>query len=422
MIDLKALEGSFAEIAQLGRQEETFEISGTPVTVKALSDEEQIHIWKYATVALEGGEDAATHQEWMHRMKVATLSHAIVQVGDQDLRDSFVDTGEVLKSGKNAGKPITREKFEVLRSLLAKWPSALLLRAFARYGDFVSRIEIQAEESVEMKPVDFDAEIERLEIRIKELKDRKDKATRELIDPAGLSIKQALGKGRRESHEKLQLAEASQQSQPPARSPVPDSAPVVVEPPVQPAREPLPEPPPVQESRPQPQAPPPVHEPRAPRREYSREQALAALGQQTQSPIDPESSFVDMEDPDTIDAIRRQEALLLHQKQQQARQRQKQALAQQEASVQRAAPASVPVRGGRRPPHAAAAQAQQAVSRQVTTVQGPDGQDVPVFQLEPQVLSSRGRQPAPDGPVVDPQSKGAVNPKFTPPGKGRWNR
>ena len=377
MIDLKALQQAFESIQRIGKYEETFLVRDIPVTVRALGDKEQIAIWKYASVALEESEDAATQQEWMHRMKVATLSHAIVQIGDVDLRSEFVSTGESLDNGT----PIQREKVEVVRQLLADWGSAILLRMFSRYGQFVARMELRAEAAIVSDPVDFDAEIKRLSTRIQELEDRRDKEKSDLVDPLGKKIRDSLQLGQGISLDRRDMAERVQERVP---------------------------------ERVQERAPERVQE-RAPERVQERAPEMNfATPSETYTQlegIDPDSSFIDPADPLVLQQMQAQQSHLLALKQAQL-ERHRQAVQAQE-NIRKEEVASVPVRTGRTPPHLQAAKTQAQI---VGTLQE-GGADVPVYRLPSETISSRGTAPVvSSNPVVNaPNESKITNPKFQPP-------
>lgn len=401
MIDLQALESAFEKIGQVGKGEETFSIAGTPVTVRALTDSENVQIWKYAIVALESNEDAAAQQEWMHRMKVATLSHSIVQIGDVNLREKLVSTGDTLSDGT----PVSREKSEVVRQVLAQWGSAVLLRLFARYGEFVHRIEDQAEKAIQYDPLDYDAEVKRLEERISELKERKESEQRSRVDPLAQGIQKTLDAvgGQALKVRQQDMADLDAMPRPAA-----------------PQREEL--------------LPDEFEEPSAPRRQsgpmYTEEQVRQSLHRNAapqEMPAeaewdgqargwDPDSSFIDPSDPEAVMHVQAQQAQLMAMKQKQLQEHQnlvEQRRASLEGNRQQEA-STVPVRSGRVPPHMRAAATQAAVQAGTLNT---DAGAVPVYQMPTQTLSPRrGASQEPAGaPSLNPNSVGGVNPKFKSP-------
>ena len=168
-ITLEALEQALAPIQEIGQGETTFDISGTAITLRILLPEEEAEVQKYAGQVLNpNGEDNRSNAaEFLERIKIGTLSHCITAIGAQDLHDvEFIETAEKLANG-NAVK-ITR--VAALRKLLLKWSNPIRLALFRKYAELVASVERQAESAIKFDPVDIDAEIERLESRVSQLK------------------------------------------------------------------------------------------------------------------------------------------------------------------------------------------------------------------------------------------------------------
>lgn len=170
MIDFSRIEDAFSKISQAINQTIDFEINGIVLKMRNLTDEEEADTMSeaYRTISDTGVNDG--HQVFIHATKIGTLSRAIISINDTELRDKFIKTGEI----KN-GKEVMREKVSYLKEKLREWPKAFLSRAFAKYGELMSNMEIEAERAIIVNVVDFDSEIERLEERIKELKDERAK-------------------------------------------------------------------------------------------------------------------------------------------------------------------------------------------------------------------------------------------------------
>jgi hypothetical protein len=121
--------------------------------------------------------------------------------------------------------------------------------------------------------------------------------------------------------------------------------------------------------------------------------------------VDKDSSFIDPNDPETMQQIQNQQALFVQQRQRQQRQSILEEQRRQEVSA-------IPVRSGRVPPHVQAAKAQEAI--QLGTTSSADGQEMPVFQLPTQTLSGRGAPTKTTPPDLNPKPQGNVNPNFRP--------
>jgi hypothetical protein len=473
MLDIKLVEEAFASLEGATPTEVSFQLGDQTVWMKHVGDDDEVNVTKFASLALEeGAEDGGTQQDFIHRFKVATLSYAIVQIGDVDLRTDRVDTGE----GKLAnGRPITREKSDVVRKFIAKWPAPFLSRAFAKYGELTTKVELEIEKLIQYEPVDFDAEIERLETRIKDLQELKGDHEKQRVDPEGSRIKAALNLNQASSEFTHHVAEgaekARQQSQapqqaPPARVEEIEEPRVLVTPPPEPQQlyrhDDLPPgdvPPYLVEGNQDPEPDPeylyehgvaaPTPSSQRPEDHYSPEQLQEAL-RRTQQFVDqpeppparvdprmgrqqpqpstpqpsPERSQKEEEHYARVQALQDQQAA----EQRQAvekRRAHKQEMRQAEgvsraARRQQAAP--MPVRR-KRPPHAGAAEVADNLQSDRPTLRGtlpgagPNGEDMPVYQMEPQTLSPRGRvKGGPSGEAqVNQTPRGTANPRFNNP-------
>lgn len=382
MVTLDQLRNAFSEIEKLSRPEEIFHIQDIAITVRPLSEQEGVDVMKYASVAFEHGSDGATSRDFTSRVKTATLGYAIVQIGSLDLRTSYVEDGTT-----ESGTPIRREKFQVVRDFLAEVSPEFLSRLFARFGDFMSRVEISAEQSIQYNPVDIDAEIERHRSVISALEERK----KEVEDQnAALNPIREVASAVQED-----LAETSRMAQQTAQyaSPVP-----------------------VQSHTPQP-APIPAPQQSV---EVSTPPVYSQLEEVRHGRTQHEQ-VQEMLNQDSAEDLQRRNAEILAQKRA-AREQHEQMLQERQAEIEarraikqaRAEQTSAPVRRAtRQPPHAAA-------KRTSMTLQGvEDGIEVYRPDVIPE-LSTRGRAPTPDGQKVqvDAPVSGNTNPMFRNPRSG----
>lgn len=189
MIDINSLKSTMEKISRVGPQELEFDMNGQKVVFRHLSDEEEVVVFNYSQESLREGQADNFIHEMFHRFKVCTLSYAIIQIGEHDLRGvKFLETGEVLKNGVSVKRP----KEEVLRDLLESWSRPLLNKGFMKYGELIEKVEIAAEHIIQFEPSNLDTEIQRLENRIEELKNMRQKHKEREIDEKGLFIKEMI--------------------------------------------------------------------------------------------------------------------------------------------------------------------------------------------------------------------------------------
>lgn len=175
MINLESLEQAFAEVEAIGKGEKTFDVGGTPVTLSVLLPQEETAVQDFASQGIEDAEDddpaAIGVMNYLDRFKLATLSYALVQVGDLDLRKvSYLPSGETLPNGKEVKIP----KHEALMNLVSRWSSPVRDGIFRKYGELLNEIGDEAAKAIKFSPSDLDAEIERVEERLADLKAQKE--------------------------------------------------------------------------------------------------------------------------------------------------------------------------------------------------------------------------------------------------------
>ena len=321
MVNLKALEAAINRVENVRHHEFTFEVSGQAITIRILKPEEESEVQKYAQIALEsvdpdGPPDQGAYMDLMNRMRQATLGHAIVQLGDIDLRGvEFLQTGE----HDDNGIPISVPKWEAITNMVAEWSQQMLSEVSKKYGDLVDRVDIHADKVVKYDPVDLDTEIERVEKRLKDLREAKSKRDGAATGGPVPQAQSGEINTRPTPQAQPQAQPRSQQSSPPPSQPQP--------PPSQP------QPPQQQPQAPQspqgrqsavPQAAPPPQ--RAPQQEAAQEpqegQPQQFVDEQGILLPDGGDSFFDPSDPGQAMEIEARRQAMLHQ-QHLARQRAK---------------------------------------------------------------------------------------------------
>lgn len=179
MLDMKALERALAPITEIGREEWSFTIEGTTIVLRAILPSEEIAVQRYAKNAVdanriveEGVVQAEEEQgfealEFFYLFRSELLAYAIIQVNAVDLRnEAFVATGEMTESNK----PIRIPKHVAMRNLIQKWSRQMVTAAFTQYGYLIQKLDDAAMTLVEYTPSDLEAEIDRVEHRLEELK------------------------------------------------------------------------------------------------------------------------------------------------------------------------------------------------------------------------------------------------------------
>lgn len=188
MVTLKALEKAITQVEKLGKHEFTFVVEDVEITLRPLRSQEETEVQRYAQVAWEGvGDDGntAAYQEFMDRVRKATLGFSIIRLGTVDLHNvEWIETGEQDESGNTIAVP----KWEAIRDLISReWAQAFLLQVFAKFGELLERVEISASKLVKFDPADLDEEISRLEKRLADL--RLAKKQRETQEPTSSAQK-----------------------------------------------------------------------------------------------------------------------------------------------------------------------------------------------------------------------------------------
>ncbi len=165
MLDIKALEAAFARLGEIGKGEIHVEVDGVRVWMRSLTPEQDVAVQRYARG--DGNVDEMDNITLIERFKRATLAFAIVQVDDLDLRGvTSIPTGEFLDSGV----PVKVPKFDAVRRITEGWSRHATTILFQQYAELVKRVEDDANARVRFDGVRVDAEIERLESRLTDLR------------------------------------------------------------------------------------------------------------------------------------------------------------------------------------------------------------------------------------------------------------
>lgn len=412
MLDLKALEKALATIGNVGKGEITFTVDGSPVSLRVLTADEEVAVQKFASDS-EGEDKDSEGLTFLERYKRATLAHAIIQVGEFDLRGAeSIPTGEV---HPETGVPLRVSKHVAVRKIVDGWARVATLALFQKYLELLRRVDAAAERSIEFKPGDLDAEIARVEKRLAGLKAEKaraDEAKTGIGSKVAALVAEA-DRGERDRAANLAAHAAGEVKRPEVTlSPEPPETPIVtVHPPVPPVAPPTAAkatPPeeggaPAAAAAPRQRvgpriAPPPMPPPPPPAPVAPPEASTASRFEQMQD------SFGDSDDAVASETQRLLAARAA------ARNASQEALRTAETTV---------VPGRREPPHRAAANTADAVfdaGAGGLTAARPAGKrdDVEAFRLPAEHLTDRERKPARTGqvPVNRGPSDAPNNPRF----------
>ena len=168
-ISLQALEAALSSIEEIGNDELTFDVGSTTITMRTLLPEEEQEVQRYASEVWseDDGQSNTEALSYVSRFRVDTIARALVSVGDQDLTDvEYIHTGEVLANGKAVKEP----RHQAVRKLVLKWGGPIRMAVFKKYAELLKKVEARGESSIQFEPSDPQAEIDRLEQRIAELR------------------------------------------------------------------------------------------------------------------------------------------------------------------------------------------------------------------------------------------------------------
>ena len=184
MISLAHLKQALEPLESFGKDEHTFQIGDLNIIIRPLLPIEETQVHRYAAEVIEETKGEATEDgnmsraaalDYFDRFRIEVLSHAIIQIGDLNLRrEKTIATGEVLEDGT----PIKVTKAAALREMIRnEWSRSSLTLAFEAYGDLTQRLQDEADNIVRKSIDDLDIEIARLEGRLVEVKAEREKRT-----------------------------------------------------------------------------------------------------------------------------------------------------------------------------------------------------------------------------------------------------
>jgi len=194
---LQDIKAAMAPIANVGKGELDFEVNGLRLVLRALTPDEEIQVQKYAREVLADGGDVSDQTsmlEYLDRFRWASLGFSLIQIGENDFREvATVETGAKLPNGT----PVKVHRHEAFRQLVSTWARPMQTAVFRKFGELNERIEREVEGVIEFDPVDFDAEIARVEDRLRELREEKARYDALDNDPRTRDREQAAGRAKK---------------------------------------------------------------------------------------------------------------------------------------------------------------------------------------------------------------------------------
>lgn len=183
-MDLNQLKAVLEPLTKFGQDELTFEVEGTSITMRPLLPREEIKAQQYAAAILAESQEEESLEDddpltrsaalrYFDQFRIEVISYAIVAVGKTNLRNlEYVETGEILPNGVKVSVP----KVQALRDVInGGWSRGMITICFSRYGDMISDIAERADKIAKESLSDIEAEIERLEARLRSVKSERDR-------------------------------------------------------------------------------------------------------------------------------------------------------------------------------------------------------------------------------------------------------
>jgi len=164
-ISLNQLKSVMNKITQVGYLEKVITLSDNTIVIKTLTPKEESELQKVISDLTK--EEDITTLEFVDRVRKETLSRAIIQVNDLNLRDiEMIETDEVLPNGLKVS--ISRQ--EAVSLMIEDLPRLLLGKVFEEMSKLTEEVEEKTNKILSTSALDVKAEVEILEKRISQLK------------------------------------------------------------------------------------------------------------------------------------------------------------------------------------------------------------------------------------------------------------
>jgi len=168
-ISLNQLKSAMNKITNAGYQEKIVSLGENSITIKTLTPKEESELQKIIS-DLSRQEDVTT-LEFVDEVRKETLSRAIIQINNIDLRNiDKVETGEILENGI----PVSIPRQEAVAIMIEDLPRILLGKVFEEMSKLTEEVEEKTNKLLKPDSVNLDVEIDSLEKRIHQLKMQKE--------------------------------------------------------------------------------------------------------------------------------------------------------------------------------------------------------------------------------------------------------
>jgi hypothetical protein len=168
-ISLNQLKSAMNKITNAGYQEKIVSLGENSITIKTLTPKEESELQKIIS-DLSRQEDVTT-LEFVDEVRKETLSRAIIQINNIDLRNiDKVETGEILENGI----PVSIPRQEAVAIMIEDLPRILLGKVFEEMSKLTEEVEEKTNNLLKPDSVNVDVEIDSLEKRIHQLKMQKE--------------------------------------------------------------------------------------------------------------------------------------------------------------------------------------------------------------------------------------------------------
>ncbi len=168
-ISLNQLKSAMNKITQAGYLERKVSLGENTLIIRTLTPKEESELQKI--ISDLSRDETMTTLEFVDVVRKETLSRAIVQIDDLDMRNiDMVETDEVLPNGVKV--KVSRQ--QAISEMIEFLPRLLLSKVFEEMSRLTEEVEERTNKLLKIDVVDIDAEIEILEKRIKQLEFQKE--------------------------------------------------------------------------------------------------------------------------------------------------------------------------------------------------------------------------------------------------------
>ena len=168
-ISLNQLKSAMNKITQAGYFERKVTLGENTLIIRTLTPREESELQKI--ISDLSRDENMTTLEFVDLVRKETLSRAIVQIDDLDMRNvDMIETDEVLANGVKV--KVSRQ--QAISEMIEFLPRLLLSKVFEEMSRLTEEVEERTNKLLKIDVVDIDAEIENLEKRIKQLEFQKE--------------------------------------------------------------------------------------------------------------------------------------------------------------------------------------------------------------------------------------------------------